>query len=259
MSDAGPVEVIVDPFDFKGQGASDSRPSAAALCLHGLTGTPYEVRPLGQAIAAAGIDAIGPVLPGHNETPEALSRVSHSDWLDAASSHYQALRESYPRVFVVGLSMGGLLSLALAQHEAVDALVVVGTPLVLRQRFAWMIPLLKYFRPFPTKRGGSDIRDAAARDRHPSYPVMPLNSVHQLQRLQRIVRSRLSQISCPILIAYGAHDTTANPQDSREIYDSVSSDVREKLVCESSGHVVPVDLDGARLSRQAAEFLSRFR
>jgi carboxylesterase len=267
MAATDPIEVIVEPFDFSaaslrsgntGQGA-DATSSAVALCLHGLTGTPYEVRSLGLSIADAGIDAVGPVLPGHNDTPEALSRVSHRDWLDTASSHYETLRGRYERVFVVGLSMGGLLSLALAQRYPVDALVVVGTPLVLRQRFAWMIPLVKYFQPLPEKQGGSDIRDDAARARHPSYPVMPLGSVHELQRLQRLVRGGLSKISCPILVAHGAHDTTADPADADAILKCVASDVREQLVCESSGHVVPVDFDAANLGRRAGEFLSRYR
>ena len=44
---SSPDEIVVDPapFDLAGEGP------AAALCLHGLTGTPYEVRPLGEAIA----------------------------------------------------------------------------------------------------------------------------------------------------------------------------------------------------------------
>ena len=66
-------EVVVDPspFDLIGGG------SAAVLCLHGLTGTPYEVRPLGEALARAGIRAVGPALPGHNETPDRLARVGY--------------------------------------------------------------------------------------------------------------------------------------------------------------------------------------
>ena len=66
----------VDPsaFDLPGKGR------AAALCLHGLTGTPYEVRPLAEAISAAGIRAVGPALPGHNETPERLAATSHTDF-----------------------------------------------------------------------------------------------------------------------------------------------------------------------------------
>ena len=255
--DATPGEVRVDPapFDFQ----PDARADAAALCLHGLTGTPYEVRPLGEAIAAAGIHALGPALPGHNSTPEQLAGVDYLEWLDAARAHLSALHARYERVFVVGLSMGGLLSLALAAEARVDALVVVGTPLKLTQPLAWLIPLVKHIRPMAPKRGGSDMRDPAARERHPSYDTMPLHSVHQLQRLQRVVRPLLSRIDAPILVAHGAHDQTANPADARTIIESVSSEIREHLVLEASGHVVPVDIDGAALSSRTSEFLTRFR
>ena len=178
---------VVNPsaFDLPGRGR------AAALCLHGLTGTPYEVRPLAEAISAAGIRAVGPALPGHNETPERLAATSHTDWLEAARAEFQRLRESCDSVFIVGMSLGGLLALALAEEEPVDALAVIGTPLALPHPFAWLIPLVKYLRPMPAKSQGSDIRDPAARARHPSYPVMPMNSVHELQRLQRRVRPQL--------------------------------------------------------------------
>jgi len=239
------------PFDLPGRGR------AAALCLHGLTGTPYEVRPLAEAISAAGIRAVGPALPGHNETPERLATRSHTDWLDAARAEFQRLRADCDSVFIVGMSMGGLLALAIAAEEPVDALAVVGTPLELPHPLAWLIPLAKYLRPMPPKSRGSDIRDPAARARHVGYRVMPLNSVHELQRLQRRVRLQLAQITAPILVAHGAHDRTANPQDAVEIRDSVSSEVREYLLLAASAHIVPVDFDGPVLSQAIAEFLAR--
>ncbi len=238
-------------FDLAGRGR------AAALCLHGLTGTPYEVRSLGEAIAAAGIRAVGPVLPGHNQTPERLATTSYTEWLEAAREEFHRLREDCGTVFIVGLSMGGLLALALAEEEAVDGLVVIGTPLVLRQPFAWLIPLVKHVFPMSPKSRGSDIRDPAARARHAGYRVMPLNSVHELQRLQRRVRSRLARITAPILVAHGAHDRTASPCDAIEIRDSVSSEVCEHLLLAASGHIVPVDFDGDALAQAAAEFLVR--
>jgi carboxylesterase len=243
----------VDPsaFDLPGRGR------AAALCLHGLTGTPYEVRPLAEAISAAGIRAVGPALPGHNETPERLAATSYTDWLEAARKEFHRLRETCDSVFIVGMSMGGLLALAIAEEESVDALVVIGTPLALSTPFAWLIPLAKYLRPMPAKSRGSDIRDPAARARHVSYRVMPLNSVHELQRLQRRVRPRLSRITAPILVAHGVHDQTASPQDAVEIRDSVSSEVREYLLLAASGHIVPVDFDGPALAQAVTEFLAR--
>jgi carboxylesterase len=251
LADAVPAREAVNPapFDLPGSGR------AAALCLHGLTGTPYEVRPLGTAISATGIRALGPVLPGHNETPELLSKLPYTDWLDAARSHFHQLRAQYDRVFVVGLSLGGVLALALAEEEPVDALVVVGTPLKFYHPLAFLIPWVKYIRPLPRKRAGSDISDSGARQRHPSYDRMPLNSVCELMRLQRRVRPRLAQITAPILIAHGAHDRTANPADAVTIRDSVSSEVCEYILLTSSAHIVPVDVDGPDLAIAVADFL----
>jgi carboxylesterase len=249
---ASSPRVDPSPFDLPGDGRG------AALCLHGLTGTPYEVRPVGEALARRGIGARGPALPGHNETPERLAQVTHTAWLEAARSHLRELRAASERVFVVGLSMGGLLALDLAAAEPVDGVIVIGTPLRLHHPLAWLIPLVKYVRPMQPKPQGSDICDAAARERHPSYDVMPLHAVHELQRLQRRVRSRLAQVTAPILVAHGAHDQSARPADARRIHAGVSSRVRELIFFESSAHVVPVDFDGPRLAEAAGEFLARF-
>ena len=259
MSSSSEVVVDASPFDLpgrKGRSGRSGRADSAALCLHGLTGTPYEVRPLGAALAARGIRALGPALPGHNETPGALAATTHRDWLEAARSHLRALRADHERVFVVGLSMGGLLTLQLAAEAGPDAVVTVATPLRLQGVVPWLVPVLKYVVPFPKKRG-SDIRDPEARRRHPGYGVMPLRSVHELMRLQEQVRPQLKRVRCPILVAHGVHDRTADPTDARSIIEQVGSDRPELLLLESSGHVVPVDRDGPALARATAEFLIR--
>lgn len=246
------------PFDLF-TGGEPEEANAAALCLHGLTGTPYEVRSLGEALQLRGIRARGPLLPGHNSTPEALVRVPRGAWLGAVRDEYRRLREQHEQVFVVGLSLGGVLALALAQEEPVDALVVVGTPLALRQPIPLLIPLLKHVMPFHRKRNGSDIRDDEARSRHPSYDRMPLASVHELVLLQREVRSRLSEVRSPILVAHGAHDATANPRDAARIHGAVGSEHKELHVFEQSGHIVPVDHDAAALAEAVVSFLDAHR
>ena len=64
-------------------------------------------------------------------------------------------------------------------------------------------------------------------------------------------------MTAPILVAHGAHDTTAQPGDARVILDEVASGVREFVMLESSAHVVPVDRDGPRLALSVAEFFAR--
>lgn len=248
-------DVRVDPGPFA---LGPERARAAVLCLHGLTGTPYEVRPLAQAFSAAGMRAVGPALPGHAATPEALAAIeSWQVWADAARQELDRLADRHESVFAAGLSMGGLLCLLLGSERLVDALVVVGVPLRLAPPAPCLVPLAKRWVPFVSKVGGSDIQDDAARARHPGYDRMPLHAVHELIALQRVVRGRLRQIAAPILVAHGALDRTADPEDATEIYESVSSHDREQILLPSSGHVVPVDRDGAELSRVAAEFLAR--
>jgi len=249
---SSPVKADPSPFDFGGE------TRAAALCLHGLTGTPYEVRPLGEALAASGIRAVGPWNPGHDSTPADLAATTHGQWVEAAREHFRKLRARHERVFIVGMSMGGLLALTLAAEEEVDGLVVVGTPLRLSRSVSLSVPLVKHVRPFLQKSGGSDIRDDAARARHPGYNQMPLASVHELLHLQRRVKSGLERVSAPILVAHGALDRTANPANAQEIFDCVSSAVKELSILEASGHVCPVDFDGPALASATAEFLTRF-
>ena len=88
------------PFDL-----GDGR--VGALCLHGLTGRPYEIRPVAEALVNAGMRAVGPLLPGHEETPERLARIEGDEWVRAVHDAYRALRREHETVVLAGVSLGG--------------------------------------------------------------------------------------------------------------------------------------------------------
>lgn len=243
-------EVDASPYDL---GPAES--GTAVLCMHGLSGTPYEVRPVAEALAAAGLRARGIALPGHCTSPEDLARTSRHAWVDAAGAALDELRAQHDRVVLVGVSMGGVVALRVAQEAKVDALVTIGSPLELDAPIRWFVPLVKHLMPMLEKRGGSDIRDAAARERHPGYSVMPLAAVHELIRLQSEVKPGLGRVETPLLVAHGAHDRTSHPRNAQMIHDGVGSEVREIVMYERSGHVVPVDHDGRALSERVVVFL----
>jgi carboxylesterase len=247
-----PTTIDAGEFDL-GEGRD------AVLCLHGLTGTPYEVRSIGEALAAHGVRAVGPLLPGHGGGAEALVGTTHADWIDTVASAHRALRARHERVFTVGLSLGGLLALVHAADAEVDALAVIGTPLRMGTRLAALLPLVRRVRPYFPKRRGSDIRDLAARTRHPSLAVMPAASVLELMRLQAHARSVLHRVRAPLLVAHGSLDATVHPRNAQEIAASVSSTERELLWLPNSGHVVPVDHDGPVLAQAVVDFLTRKR
>ena len=247
--DAGEFELLPT-----GAGAYEA---TSVLCLHGLSGTPYEVRPVAERLAERGFRCRGPVMAGHARSARELARTSHEAWLDLARSEAEALRRDSDRVFVVGLSMGGLVSLELAAAGLVDGVAVIGTPLRFSAALRWAVPLAKYVYPYMSKKNGSDIQEDEARARHPGLPAIPLASVHQLIRLQRKVERSLPGISVPILAAHGALDRTANPKDAKEILAEVNSLERELHICERSGHVATVDHDGAELALRVTEFFER--
>ena len=153
--------------------------------------------------------------------------------------------------------MGGLVSLRLAETEEVDAIVVVGTPLALAPPIPQILPILRRFASSRSKKGGSDIREPAARARHPSLSVMPYSAVAELIALQSQVVPDLGRIRAPILVAHGRLDKTARPRDAQRILEAVGSSDKELFYLERSGHVATVDYDGPALARAAADFLGR--
>lgn len=248
------LSVDVSPFDLRP--AASSSGTAAVLCLHGLTGTPYEVRPLAHALVARGLRARGPWMAGHEQGHEALARTRHQDWVELAAIELERLRAEHARVFVAGVSMGGLVTLRLAQTCAVDGIVVIGTPLALRTPLPFLARALRRWMPFRKKRG-SDIQEPAARARHPGLEAMPLAAVNELVRLQAAVVTDLARVAAPILVAHGRHDRTALPRDAARIHAEVGSREKELFYLERSGHVATVDYDGPALALAAADFLAR--
>ncbi|GAW32853.1 carboxylesterase, partial [Carboxydocella sp. JDF658] len=67
-----------------------------------------------RALAAQGWTVQVPLLPGHGTDVEELARTCWRDWGAAAEKAVVELRQKCDRVYLAGLSMGGLISLYLA-------------------------------------------------------------------------------------------------------------------------------------------------
>jgi len=239
------------------------------LCLHGFTGTPYEVAPLARAAGAAGFAVSAPLLAGHGETARALAVTRWTDWLASADAALDRLRADTGGrpVAVAGFSMGGLLALRLARTRpgAVSALVLLSVPLRLP---AWQAGFLRGFRHLPgflrrsrpamlRKRRGSDVTDPKVRGENPSYPEMPLAGVAELAALAELVRRELSLVTVPALVAHGELDRTVPQTASFELAGSLASATVERLWLAHSGHLVLVDVEHPRVCAAVTDFLAR--
>ena len=88
------------------------------------------MRGLALALADAGLSVELPLLPGHGTDISDMLPTRWKDWSDAAEAAYAELAARCDSVVVVGLSMGGMLSVWLAEHHPEIAAIAVVNPLV---------------------------------------------------------------------------------------------------------------------------------
>lgn len=233
----------------------------AVLLLHGLSGSPFEVRSLAERLHLASMRCLGPVLPGHGGDPEALSGVRWADWLAGARAALRQL-EGARRTFVVGCSMGALLALALAAEAPgrVDALVLLAPALRLAPGPAlagWLArhtPLGRLLPPMP--KGTSDVRDPEMRALNPALRAVPISAVGELQRLAAEVDRRLPSITAPALAIAGGRDHTVRLSGARRIASRIGSGPARLLLVPDSYHLVAIDVERDLVAEEVVAFLS---
>src|SRR2546428_11994973 len=89
------------------------------LCLHGFTGTPFDVEALARALESRGHLVAAPTLPGHGGSVNDLAATTADDWLSGADAALTRLADAGgARVAIAGASIGALLALRLARPPA---------------------------------------------------------------------------------------------------------------------------------------------
>lgn len=234
------------------------------LLIHGFTGTPYEMRFVGERLHAAGYSVNVVRLAGHTTDVEDLARCARSDWYASVNDGLAELMRHCRQCVAIGLSLGSLLALRLAidRPDAVGALVLLSSALVLANPWPArvgrllhpLVPLLPRRWQYVHK-GASDIADAAARAMHPGYRAMPLRGILELAALQREVRRALPNARQPALIIHAAQDHTA-PLINVNVLERALPSVRRTVVLERSFHVLTVDAEKELVAQEIEQFLT---
>jgi len=241
----------------------------AVLCLHGITGTPWEVRPIAEAFGRLGCSVEAPMLAGHGGTLAELAHTRWPDWLASAEAALSRMEERAGGgpVAICGFSMGGLLALRLARlyPARISALAVMSAPLRLRPfevmgiRAVGRLPIDYAKRPFAAlpKLFGSDVSDAAMRAENPGLRAFPIAALEALLDLMDVVRADLPSVRHPTLVIHGRHDHTVPMEDSLELTGSLGSDVIERLWLDRSFHIVALDVERAAVVEAVTRFLGK--
>jgi len=237
-----------DPFRFEGG-------PEGCLLIHGFTGSPGEVRPLGEFLHQKGYTVYGVLLAGHGTSPADLRATTWQDWVRSAEKELASLRSRCRRVYLVGFSMGGLIALLLSTLYPVDGLATLATPMRLQARGVGLLHLVQFIRDYVPNRPRRPEIAAYAE----AYPLMPLRSVVQLLRLMKDVRGKLHRVSAPLLVVQGGEDSAVDPCSARVIYNGVSSGHKRLAWFEGAGHLLVLEPCREEVFKAVADFLQEVK
>ncbi len=253
---------------------------SGVLLVHGLTGTPVEMRFVARRLHEQGFTVSAVQLAGHCGDRSDLLATGWRDWYRSVEQAALKLRAEVDHLFVAGLSMGALLALELAIERPgeVDGVGLYGTTF---RYDGWAIPKvarLSFLLPLACALGYG--RDRQFMESHPygiknerirawivgsmssgdsgaaGLPGNPFPSLAQLVTLSRRVRRRLTQVRTPCLVVHSTDDDVASLHNVGVIERRVAGPV-EKVLLDDSYHMVSVDQQRDLVADRSAEFFSR--
>ena len=263
-------------FRFEGDRGS------AVLLIHGLTGTPVEMRLLGKGLHNAGFTVAGVQLAGHCGSVEDLLQTGWQDWYASVEQAAAKLCLQYDRIFVGGLSMGALLALKLAANRP-QQIAGVGVYGATFRYDGWAVPpiaRLNFLLPMLKRCGIGRTRMFAEQ---PPYGLMdeslrsqiskamlagdsaaaglpgnPWHSLAELYKLAARVRRQLSSVTAPCLIAHAAQDDIASVRNAQLVQRGVSGPT-ELLLLNDSYHMITIDRERRALAHHSARFFGSIK
>jgi carboxylesterase len=238
-----------EPFFFPGN-------EIGCLLIHGFTGTPKEMRELGEFLADHGFTVKGVLLAGHGTSPLDMEKTSWQDWFESVLDGYRQLKGKTRKVFPIGLSLGAALALHLAAHHQVDGVLALSAPAFIKDPRLFFLPILKHFIRF-VKKGPPDFLDPSVPPKHLDYPVYPTKSIEQLLKFLAHLRGELSLVKAPVLFIHSRTDKSVPPDNPIYLLQHVGSSEKSIVWIERSGHVITEDIARQEVFNACLDFIRR--
>lgn len=255
-----------EPFFFPGSGENAK---IGCLLIHGFTGAPKEMRWMGEYLAREGFSVLGVRLTGHATRPEDMIRARYTDWLASVEDGYHLLRGVAEQIYLVGLSMGGILSLVTATRleacpegvaRRIAGVVVMSTPYKLLDdpRIRWAKQISRFI-PYVPKGGAPDAGwyDKESFKQHVSYPQNPIRSVSELNQLMAVMHESLPKVRAPVLLIHSRDDDYVVKDSMAQIYAHLGSSDKQMMWVEGGGHVITEEPTREAVFKAAADFICR--
>lgn len=253
----------------------EGKSRVGVLLIHGLGGTPVEMKSFGRQLCETGATVYCCQLAGHCGTEDDLKVTTRTDWYDSALAGLALLETRCDTVLVGGLSMGACLAGLLAAREPtrVHGVIMLAPTLWYD---GWSIPwygfLLKLLINTPIGRrwrfverepyGVKDerIRSLVVRammsDDSSTAGLLgtPSQAVREVWRITDELKALAAGLKQPTLIVHARADDVASVKNAFWLQKHLAGRV-ESLILDDSYHLVTVDRQRGLAARRAADFV----
>jgi len=216
-----------------------------AILVHGFPGTPNEMRPIAEIFHSYGWTVHALLLPGFGIDVNSLADRTYTEWLSAVLNVINQHRLKYENIILVGLSMGGAISIQASVSSEIDHLLLLA-PFWKIDNILWsMLPIIKWiipsFKPFQLFK--SALLDAETiqeiREWLPSADIEDIkqlsistNMINQVRLAGNHARQSVAAINLPTTIIQGKQD------------DVVTCELTQTLVGQMTTEVNYLEIDG---------------
>ena len=232
--------------------------TGGALLLHGLTDSPYSMRPLAEALAKRGFYCLAPRMPGHGTAPSGLVTVAWQDWSSVvrlAARHVRAKAGEGRPFVIVGYSNGGALAVRYAQ----DALenerlarpdrIVLLSPMIGVSPFAGLAHIASLLHVFPYYEKTAWL-DVVPEYNPYKYNSFPANAAIQTAALTKVLNAQTDRLAAdgrlarlaPVLAFQSLPDATVSTEAIvRRFFDRLPANGSELVLFDvnRSGEIAP--------------------
>lgn len=227
------------------------------LLCHGFPGAPGSMREWADRLAEAGYTVRLPLLPGHGTKWADANRTTFDDWLAEVTRAFQELRADCRAVVICGLSMGGTLTLRLAElyPAAVDGIVLVNpSVMTLRWDAKWLLPWMHRVVPaYPGIIGDIALPGVT----EPGYKYIPTKAAYSLSRAWPVVRADLPRITAPVLLLHSTVDHIVEPENAQVVRAEIGSTDVTDIELTRSYHVATMDYDKELIFTSSMQFIEK--
>lgn len=247
------------------------------LLIHGLGGTPMEMRFVAQGLARAGYTVHVPQLAGHCGTVDDLKATGWQDWCASVEEEHDRLKQTCDHIVVGGLSMGAILAVHHAARHPDDVFALALYAPTLRLD-GWGIPWYGRFFDLVHQKWFADLFQFAERDpwgikdrrlrelvktaimsgdsAKAGIAALPGGMMLELRWLVEDTKRRVGDVRQPTLVVHPREDDRASLSNMKYLQSNLAGLV-ETVVLDDSYHIVTLDRQRHVVVDRTLDFVAR--